>query len=98
MKRRTHELGALRRVYENPATIFFNKRMPRYDDGLVSALARSATMLHRTTPEEGCRELKERAARRPRARRTMSPHCADETKYEHRRSGGEAFQCGAGQG
>jgi phosphomannomutase/phosphoglucomutase len=78
MKRRTHELGALA-GFEKSGHFFFNKPVGRgYDDGLVSALA-ICDMLDRN-PGKKMSELKD-ALPRTWQSPTMSPHCADETKY-----------------
>ena len=78
MKRRTHELGALA-GFEKSGHFFFNKPIGRgYDDGLVSALA-VCDMLDRN-PTKSMAELKE-ALPKTWSSPTMSPHCADETKY-----------------
>src|ERR1700733_12759479 len=78
MKRRTHETGALA-GFEKSAHSFFNKPYGRgYDDGLVSALA-ICDMLDRN-PGKKMSELKD-ALPKTWQSPTMSPHCADETKY-----------------
>jgi phosphomannomutase/phosphoglucomutase len=78
MKRRTHELGALA-GFEKSGHYFFNKPYGRgYDDGLVSALA-ICDMLDRN-PGKKMSELKD-ALPKTWGSPTMSPHCADETKY-----------------
>ena len=78
MKRRTHELGALA-GFEKSGHYFFNKPFGRgYDDGLVSALA-ILDMLDRN-PGKSMSELKN-ALPKTWGSPTMSPHCADETKY-----------------
>ena len=78
MKRRTHELGALA-GFEKSGHFFFNKPYGRgYDDGLVSAIA-ICDMLDRA----GSRSMADRKNALPKtwSSPTMSPHCADETKY-----------------
>jgi phosphomannomutase / phosphoglucomutase len=78
MKRRTHELGALA-GFEKSGHYFFNQPYGRgYDDGLVSALA-ICDMLDRN-PGKKMSELKD-ALPKTWGSPTMSPHCADETKY-----------------
>ncbi len=79
MKRRTNELKALA-GFEKSGHFFFNKPFGRgYDDGLVSAIA-ICDMLDRNPR----RKLSELKAALPRTWQspTMSPHCADETKYD----------------
>src|ERR1700745_434692 len=78
MKRRTHEVGALA-GFEKSGHFFFNKPYGRgYDDGLISAIA-ICDMLDRN-PEKKMSELKN-ALPKTWQSPTMSPHCADETKY-----------------
>jgi phosphomannomutase/phosphoglucomutase len=78
MKRRTHELGALA-GFEKSGHFFFNKPIGRgYDDGLISALA-VCDMLDRN-PDKSMADLKH-ALPKTWQSPTMSPHCADETKY-----------------
>ncbi len=78
MKRRTHEIGALA-GFEKSGHFFFNAPFGRgYDDGLVSALA-ICDMLDRN-PGKKLSELKD-ALPKTWQSPTMSPHCADETKY-----------------
>jgi phosphomannomutase/phosphoglucomutase len=78
MKRRTHELGALA-GFEKSGHFFFNKPVGRgYDDGLISALA-ICDMLDRN-PGKSMADLKN-ALPKTWGSPTMSPHCADETKY-----------------
>lgn len=78
MKRRTFETGALA-GFEKSGHYFFNKPFGRgYDDGLVSALA-ICDMLDRN-PGKKMSELKN-ALPKTWGSPTMSPHCADETKY-----------------
>jgi phosphomannomutase/phosphoglucomutase len=78
MKRRTHETGALA-GFEKSGHFFFNKPYGRgYDDGLVSAIA-ICDMLDRA-PGKSMADLKN-ALPKTWSSPTMSPHCADETKY-----------------
>jgi phosphomannomutase / phosphoglucomutase len=78
MKRRTHETGALA-GFEKSGHFFFNKPYGRgYDDGLISAIA-ICEMLDRN-PGKRMSELKDELPRTWQSP-TMSPHCADETKY-----------------
>ena len=78
MKRRTNELGALA-GFEKSGHFFFNKPFGRgYDDGLVSAIA-ICDMLDRN-PGKTMADLKD-ALPKTWGSPTMSPHCADETKY-----------------
>ncbi len=78
MKRRTHELGALA-GFEKSGHYFFNAPFGRgYDDGLVSALA-ILDMMDRN-PGKTLSDLKN-ALPKTWGSPTMSPHCADETKY-----------------
>jgi len=78
MKRRTHDLGALA-GFEKSGHYFFNKPYGRgYDDGLVSALA-ILDMMDRN-PGKKLSDLKN-ALPKTWGSPTMSPHCADETKY-----------------
>ena len=78
MKRRTHELGALA-GFEKSGHYFFNPPFGRgYDDGLISALA-ILDMLDRN-PDKTMSQLKN-ALPKTWGSPTMSPHCADETKY-----------------
>jgi phosphomannomutase / phosphoglucomutase len=78
MKRRTHEINAVA-GFEKSGHFFFNEPYGRgYDDGLISAIA-ICDMLDRN-PGKKMSELK---AALPKTWQspTMSPHCADETKY-----------------
>jgi phosphomannomutase/phosphoglucomutase len=78
MKRRVSEIGALA-GFEKSGHFFFNKPFGRgYDDGLISALA-VCDMLDRN-PGRSMADLKN-ALPRTWQSPTMSPHCADETKY-----------------
>src|SRR5487761_2473466 len=78
MKRRTNELGALA-GFEKSGHFFFNKPFGRgYDDGLIFAFA-VCDMLDRN-PDKTMADLKN-ALPKTWSSPTMSPHCADETKY-----------------
>ena len=78
MKRRTHEMKALA-GFEKSGHFFFNAPYGRgYDDGLVSAIA-VCDMLDRA-PDKTMSDLRE-ALPKTWSSPTMSPHCADETKY-----------------
>ena len=78
MKRRVNEIGALA-GFEKSGHFFFNKPLGRgYDDGLVFALA-VCDMLDRN-PGKSMADLKN-ALPKTWSSPTMSPHCADETKY-----------------
>ncbi|BCJ92041.1 phosphoglucomutase [Terrihabitans soli] len=78
MKRRVNESGALA-GFEKSGHYFFNKPIGRgYDDGLVSAIA-VLDMLDRS-PDKSMSDLKN-ALPKTWGSPTMSPHCADETKY-----------------
>ena len=95
IKRRTHELGALA-GFEKSGHFFFNKPFGRgYDDGLVSAIA-ICDMLDRN-PGKTMSDLKN-ALPKTWASPTMSPHCADETKYGIVDAGREAFRGAEGKG
>ncbi|MBV9077858.1 MAG: phosphomannomutase/phosphoglucomutase [Methylobacteriaceae bacterium] len=79
IKRRVKELGALA-GFEKSGHFFFNAPVGRgYDDGLVTAIA-VLDMLDRNPG----RTLSELHAELPRTwgSPTMSPHCADEVKYD----------------
>jgi len=79
IKRYSHETGALV-GFEKSGHFFFNPPLGRgYDDGLVSALA-VLDMLDRN-PDKTLAELKD-ALPRTWQSPTMSPHCADEVKYD----------------
>jgi len=79
IKRYSHETGALV-GFEKSGHFFFNPPLGRgYDDGLVSALA-VLDMLDRN-PDKSLAELKD-ALPRTWQSPTMSPHCADEVKYD----------------
>jgi phosphomannomutase/phosphoglucomutase len=78
MKRRVNEIGALA-GFEKSGHFFFNKPIGRgYDDGLIFALA-VCDMLERN-PGKKMSDLKN-ALPKTWSSPTMSPHCADETKY-----------------
>jgi phosphomannomutase / phosphoglucomutase len=78
MKRRVNEIGAVA-GFEKSGHFFFNKPMGRgYDDGLIFALA-VCDMLGRN-PGKSMADLKN-ALPKTWGSPTMSPHCADETKY-----------------
>ncbi|MGQ3675333.1 phosphomannomutase/phosphoglucomutase [Xanthobacter sp. TB0139] len=78
MKRRVNETGALV-GFEKSGHYFFNAPVGRgYDDGLVSAIA-VLDMLDRS-PDKSLSELRD-ALPKTWSSPTMSPHCADETKY-----------------
>jgi phosphomannomutase/phosphoglucomutase len=95
MKRRTHELGALA-GFEKSGHYFFNKPYGRgYDDGLVSALA-ICDMLDRN-PDKKMSQLKD-ALPKTWGSPTMSPHCADETKYGIVDQAVEHFQAALAKG
>jgi len=79
IKRYSHENGALV-GFEKSGHFFFNPPLGRgYDDGLVAAMA-VLDMLERT-PEQSMTDLKN-ALPLTFQSPTMSPHCADEEKYE----------------
>ena len=79
IKRRVNELDALV-GFEKSGHYFFNAPIGRgYDDGLVSAIA-ILDMLDRN-PDRSMADLR-RALPRTWGSPTMSPHCADEIKYE----------------
>jgi phosphomannomutase/phosphoglucomutase len=78
MKRRVNEIGAVA-GFEKSGHFFFNKPLGRgYDDGLIFALA-VCDMLDRN-PGKSMADLKD-ALPKTWGSPTMSPHCADETKY-----------------
>ncbi|GBE42735.1 MAG TPA: phosphomannomutase/phosphoglucomutase [Rhizobiales bacterium] len=79
IKRYSHETGALV-GFEKSGHFFFNPPLGRgYDDGLVTALA-ICDMLERA-PGKSMSDLL-RALPQTWQSPTMSPHCADETKYD----------------
>src|SRR5262249_25094619 len=78
MKRYTHEQEALV-GFEKPGHYFFRPPLGKgYDDGLVAALA-VCDMLDRN-PDRSLAELHD-ALPKTWGSPTMSPHCADESKY-----------------
>jgi len=78
MKRRVNEIGAIA-GFEKSGHFFFNKPFGRgYDDGLIFAFA-VCDMLDRN-PGRSMADLKN-ALPKTWSSPTMSPHCADETKY-----------------
>jgi phosphomannomutase/phosphoglucomutase len=78
IKRKTAEIGALA-GFEKSGHFFFNAPYGRgYDDGLVAAAAVLAMMDR--NPGKTLSELK-KALPVAYTSLTMSPHCADETKY-----------------
>ncbi|HXW41786.1 MAG TPA: phosphomannomutase/phosphoglucomutase [Xanthobacteraceae bacterium] len=78
MKRRVNEIGAIA-GFEKSGHFFFNAPFGRgYDDGLVFAFA-ICDMLDRN-PDKTMADLKN-ALPKTWSSPTMSPHCADETKY-----------------
>jgi phosphomannomutase / phosphoglucomutase len=79
IKRRVNELGALA-GFEKSGHFFFNKPFGRgYDDGMIFALA-VCDMLDRN-PGKSMADLKN-ALPKTWGSPTMSPHCADEVKYQ----------------
>jgi phosphomannomutase / phosphoglucomutase len=89
IKRKTAEIGALA-GFEKSGHLFFNPPLGRgYDDGLVAAAA-ILSMLDRH-PDQKLSDLKKSL---PVAftSLTMSPHCADERKYEVVQRVVEAYQ------
>src|SRR5262244_1857401 len=79
MKRRVNEIGAVA-GFEKSGHFFFNKPLGRgYDDGLIFALA-VCDMLDRN-PGKSMADLKN-ALPKTWSSPTMSPHCADEIKYQ----------------
>lgn len=78
IKRKSHELGALA-GFEKSGHFFFNKPIGRgYDDGLVAAIA-ILKMLDRA-PGMKLSEMRKSLPKTWQSP-TMSPKCADETKY-----------------
>ncbi len=79
MKRYSHETGALV-GFEKSGHFFFSPPLGRgYDDGLVAALAVCDMLDHAS--DQSMANL-ERALPRTWQSPTMSPHCADEIKYD----------------
>ncbi|MDZ7628863.1 MAG: phosphomannomutase/phosphoglucomutase [Parvularculaceae bacterium] len=78
IKRKSHELGAVA-GFEKSGHFFFNKPIGRgYDDGLVAAIA-LLKMLDRS-PDKKLSDLRKSLPKTWQSP-TMSPKCADETKY-----------------
>lgn len=78
IKRRVNELGAIA-GFEKSGHFFFNEPIGRgYDDGIVTALA-VCDMLERN-PDKSMADLR-RALPVTYGSPSMSPYCADETKY-----------------
>jgi len=78
IKRKSHEMNALA-GFEKSGHFFFNKPIGRgYDDGLVAAVA-LLQMLDRN-PDKKMSDLRKSLPLTFQSP-TMSPHCADETKY-----------------
>jgi phosphomannomutase len=89
IKRRVNELGALA-GFEKSGHFFFNAPLGRgYDDGLLTAIA-VLEMLDRN-PGRSMADLY-RALPKTWGSPTMSPHCADEVKYDVVASVTEAFR------
>jgi len=79
IKRRVNEIGAIA-GFEKSGHFFFNAPIGRgYDDGIVTALA-VCDMLERN-PEKSMADLR-RALPVTYGSPSMSPHCADEEKYQ----------------
>ncbi len=79
IKRKSYEMGALA-GFEKSGHFFFNAPVGRgYDDGLVAAIA-LLQMLDRN-PDKKLSDLRKSLPRTYQSP-TMSPHCADETKYD----------------
>ena len=78
IKRRVNELGAIA-GFEKSGHFFFNEPIGRgYDDGIITAIA-VCEMLERN-PEKSMADLR-RALPVTHDAPTLSPYCADETKY-----------------
>jgi phosphomannomutase/phosphoglucomutase len=78
IKRKTAEIGALA-GFEKSGHFFFNAPLGRgYDDGLVAAAAILSTLERH--PGQKLSDLR-KALPQAYTSLTMSPHCADETKY-----------------
>ncbi|VAW02226.1 Phosphoglucosamine mutase / Phosphomannomutase, partial [hydrothermal vent metagenome] len=78
IKRKSHEMGALA-GFEKSGHFFFNEPIGRgYDDGLIAAIA-LLQMLDRN-PDKKLSDMRKSLAKTYQSP-TMSPHCADETKY-----------------
>ena len=94
MKRYTHEQKALV-GFEKSGHFFFQPPLGRgYDDGLVAAIA-VCDMLDRA-PGKTLADLKTRLPKTW-GSPTMSPHCADEVKYRHRREDHRPIQGRGGE-
>ena len=79
IKRKSHELNALA-GFEKSGHFFFNAPLGRgYDDGLVAAIALLQTLDH--NPGKKLSDLR-KALPKTWSSPTMSPHCADEVKYD----------------
>ncbi|MEO1105015.1 MAG: phosphomannomutase/phosphoglucomutase, partial [Pseudomonadota bacterium] len=79
IKRRVNELSAVA-GFEKSGHFFFNDPIGRgYDDGLVSAIAILKMLDH--SPDETMSSLRA-ALQKTWQTPTMSPHCADEVKYD----------------
>ena len=79
IKRKSHEMGALA-GFEKSGHFFFNDPIGRgYDDGLVAAIA-LLQMLDRN-PDKKLSDLRKSLPKTYQSP-TMSPHCADEEKYD----------------
>jgi len=78
IKRKSHEMNALA-GFEKSGHFFFNAPIGRgYDDGLVSAIALLKMLDH--NPGKKLSDLRKSLPKTWQSP-TMSPHCADETKY-----------------
>lgn len=79
IKRKSHETGALA-GFEKSGHFFFNAPLGRgYDDGLVAAIALLKMLDH--NPDKKLSDLRKSLPKTWQSP-TMSPHCADETKYD----------------
>lgn len=79
IKRKSHEMGALA-GFEKSGHFFFNEPIGRgYDDGLVAAIT-LLQMLDRN-PDKKLSDLRKSLPKTYQSP-TMSPHCADEEKYD----------------
>lgn len=78
IKRKSHEMGALA-GFEKSGHFFFNEPVGRgYDDGLVAAIA--LLQMLDNNPDKKLSDLRKNLPKTYQSP-TMSPHCADETKY-----------------
>lgn len=78
IKRKSHEMGALA-GFEKSGHFFFNAPIGRgYDDGLVAAIA--LLQMLDNNPDKNLSDLRKSLPKTYQSP-TMSPHCADETKY-----------------